>query len=166
MWPVCHCMSVWCTFVHLCVWICICVYNMCVLLCAIWPTWASTLAQRKRVGLITQRSLDRDQQVLSFCHDIHYHPKTHMLPYARTRQTTITTTQSNTHIPSLRITNTLLVMTLTQLFMFKVKLYLVTSTELAIKHLLLFLSSLRRKFGHWLGDLDFQIDFTYSRSMP
>ena len=26
---------------------------------------SSTLAQRKRVGLITQRSLDRDQQVLS-----------------------------------------------------------------------------------------------------
>ena len=30
---------------------------------------ASTLAQRKRVGLITQRSLDRDQQVLAMFTD-------------------------------------------------------------------------------------------------
>ena len=46
------------------VFVCIlCVNVMC-------ATRASTLAQRKRVGLITQRSLDRDQQVLSLSADL------------------------------------------------------------------------------------------------
>jgi hypothetical protein len=44
-----------------------CVCLLCVLFCVcVVCVGASTLAQRKRVGLITQRSLDRDQQVLIF----------------------------------------------------------------------------------------------------
>lgn len=64
-----------------CVCVCVCVVLCCVLfvggLCGcvvvflvfvfgvFLNCFVSTLAQRKRVGLITQRSLDRDQQVLS-----------------------------------------------------------------------------------------------------